>query len=138
MIELPPDAPVVIVDDNEAELMILETVFERSALDNPIERCRGGAAILERMDEAAAGEKEFPGLILMDINMPRMSGFDVLKLLRVRGAFRERPVIMMMSSSDAGEDRSNALELGAEGYLVKPTGLAEYVTLIDKTFTNQR
>lgn len=136
MIEIPVDAPILVVDDSEAELMIVETVLERSLLANPVEVCLGGNEALERMARAAAGTAPVPCLLLMDVNMPRTSGFDVLRELRAQEAFESIPVVMMLSSSDADEDRVRARALGADLYRVKASGISAYIDLIDGAFVN--
>lgn len=136
MIEIPVDAPILVVDDSEAELMIMETVLERSVLANPVELCLGGQEALERMARATSGAAPVPCLLLMDVNMPRTSGFDVLRELRAQETFKSTPVVMMLSSSDAAEDRTRAHELGADLYRVKASGINAYVDLIDRVFVN--
>jgi two-component system response regulator len=63
-----------------------------------------------------------PDLILLDVNTPRLDGFDVLAFIKSQSFIREVPVVMLTSSRDAREERK-ALELGAEQFLTKPTSL---------------
>lgn len=136
MIPLPEESPILVVDDSEADLMITETVLERSGLSNPVEVFSSGEALIERMEQVLEGAMPFPILLLVDVNMPRLSGFDVLRDLRGRPEFRKLPVIMLLSSSDAEEDRARARGLGADDYLVKASGVESYVELIDTTFVS--
>lgn len=136
MIHLPPDAPILVVDDNEADLMIIETVVERSNLDNPVELFRGAGDALERMEQVLEGDASFPVLMLVDVNMPRMNGFQLLEELRSREEFRKLPIVLMLSSSDAEGDRKKAERLGADDYLVKASGIQEYVDLLNASFSN--
>jgi len=136
MISLPVESPILVVDDNEADLMITETVLERSGLSNPVELFSSGAAALERMEGVLDGTMPYPMLLLVDVNMPRLSGFEFLRELRAQPPFKTLPVVMLLSSSDAEEDRIKAKALGADDYLVKASGVDAYVRLIDTTFVN--
>jgi CheY-like chemotaxis protein len=68
-------------------------------------------------------------LILLDLKMPVMTGFDVLAWLQIRPEFRHIPVVVL-TSSDHGPDRRKALEMGAAEYLVKPNGVDELVVMV--------
>ena len=77
----------------------------------------------ENVDQAIAlVERTSPDLILLDINMPGMNGFDVLSFLRSRKEGRCLPIVMLTTSSSK-EDITKAYELGANAYMVKPASL---------------
>jgi DNA-binding response OmpR family regulator len=69
-----------------------------------------------------------PRLVLLDLKMPRLSGFDVLSWLRGEESFRELPVVILTSSSHES-DIKRAYDLGAHSYLVKPVGFDALVEL---------
>jgi DNA-binding response OmpR family regulator len=76
---------------------------------------------------------QVPDLILLDINMPKVSGLELLEFLRSRQAFKELPVVMLSSeTADILVDR--ALRLGADAYLVKPALVDELSAAIRKAF----
>ena len=136
MYVLSPDMPIIVVDDNAADLSIIDYVLRDSHLGNEVLFFEDGASVLKHLDAVASAQHPMPALILLDINMPRTSGFEVLATLRANPAFGDRPIIAMLTSSDAEEDRHRAEELGANCYLAKQSGLAEFVALIDENFEN--
>jgi CheY-like chemotaxis protein len=76
----------------------------------------------------------FPALVLLDINMPRKNGREVLKWIRQQPQFKSLPVVMLTSSSRT-EDLQAARELGAEDYLLKPSDPKQLVELVKKLHT---
>jgi DNA-binding response OmpR family regulator len=73
-------------------------------------------------------EAPCPQVILLDLNLPRTSGMEVLRRLKTSPRFAEVPVIVV-TSSDASMDRAEAANLGVDGYFVKPQNLDEYMKL---------
>jgi len=69
-----------------------------------------------------------PDLAIIDLNLPRKSGRDILEILRSLPACHAMPVVVL-SSSDAPQDRADAIRLGANQYLPKPSGLDEFLGL---------
>ena len=134
MFVLPPDRPILVVDDNAADRHMMSYVFRRSELKNELVLIESGALVCAYMEEVAAGNKPFPALVFLDINMPCVSGFDVLKQLRADPAFTALPIIVMLSSSD--DDKIQAEALGASKYLSKPSGLSDFVALVEDNFKN--
>jgi DNA-binding response OmpR family regulator len=79
---------------------------------------------------------DLPELMLLDINMPEVSGLDLLEFIRRRGAWKKMPILMISTEAvDAQVDR--ALELGADGYLVKPVTIDELEEAISNAFKRQ-
>jgi CheY-like chemotaxis protein len=74
-----------------------------------------------------------PDILLLDINMPEVTGLDFLEFLRRRPEWKDMPVVML-STEAADVTVDQALELGADGYLTKPATLEELDKVIDRTF----
>lgn len=136
MIIIPEHLPILVVDDDVAERAILKAVLEESNLRNEIIFIADGRAAIDYLESTLDGKNPIPGLALLDINMPGLSGFDVLSHLRARDEFRELPVVVMISSSDAKEDKTRAGELGANAFLPKQSGFADFVNLVNNEFGN--
>lgn len=121
---------MLIVEDNEADAFLIS-----ETLDAEPRRCetfilRDGAeacAYIAAVDRNAAR----PDLIMLDINLPKLDGFAVLSAIRRHDALREVPVVML-SSSDAPGDVTRSYELGANCYVTKPVGLAEFQTKLGR------
>ncbi len=114
---------VLLVEDNEDDAELVMRAFRRAGVANPIQHVVDG-------DQAVAylgGSGPFadrvlhprPGLVLLDLKLPRRSGFEVLQWLRGRPETRRLPVVVLTSSDD-NSDIGRAYDLGANSYLVKP------------------
>ena len=75
-----------------------------------------------------------PDLILTDIQMPNLDGFELIKRLKESGYFRDIP-IMVLSSKEGSEDRIKCLRLGAQDYIVKPFNPEELLVRMEKLLT---
>src|SRR5262249_20001067 len=87
-----------------------------------------GESAIRILDRVDSGSDECPNLLLLDVNVPRRSGPQVLERLRKSPRCGEIPVVMM-SSSDSPADRQRALDLGATEYFCKPSTLSEFMQL---------
>jgi CheY-like chemotaxis protein len=110
-------APIVIIDDSADDLFFTRRLIERAGLGSPLV-CLQGAA--EGMDylQRVARKRRPPRLILLDIKMYLLNGFEILRWIREQDVLRQTPVVML-SGSDQEEDRRRAGQLGATGFLVK-------------------
>lgn len=126
------DAEIVLVDDDEVEIMIARKNLARSRLRNPLLTFQSGGAFLAHMGEVKAERHPIPSLVLLDLRMPLLDGFEVLERLRSDQAFSEIPVILIFSNSNNESDVAKSAALGADGYWVKPTSSEGYVALFDR------
>jgi CheY-like chemotaxis protein len=125
------EAPVVIVDDNVDDTRTAQRCYQRSKLTNPMICFGSGEDFLVYLDQVKDGLQPLPVLVLLDIRMPRMDGFDVLKAIREQESFRAVPVVMMLTNSDYDKDVERSAQLGANGYKEKPSTIADYVAFFD-------
>jgi CheY-like chemotaxis protein len=107
--------PLLAVDDSEDDLFILRRCFERSTL---VDVCRmdcfqSGTDFLAHMDRVSSGDEPFPAMVLLDINMPMMDGFEVLAALRARDEFVRLPAVVFVSTSDRLYEAERAEHFGA-------------------------
>lgn len=120
-----PLPKICLVEDYAADAMLLKISVRRTSA--PIELCveTTGEAALARL---AAEPVETFRLVVIDINLPRLSGFEVLKRLRAEPGTAAL-VVIMMTSSTAPNDVEKAYTLGADAYLVKPFESKAYETV---------
>lgn len=123
--------PVVMVDDSADDLVIAERCYRRSHLANAFVTLSGGRALVEHIEAVDRGEQPMPAIVLLDINMPDMTGFEALVAIRAMPSFTTLPVIMMLSNSDSPRDAEQSLALGASGLQTKPLRLRDYVAFFD-------
>ncbi len=114
---------VLIVDDNRADIDLILLAFEEAGLNAFIATAQDGHDAQAKMNHCR------PNLMLLDINMPKADGFEVLRMIRDHQQFAGTPVIMM-SSSNSSIDQARAHLLGVIRYWVKPIRFSEWVALV--------
>jgi len=119
---------VLIVDDEVHNSGVLEFVFKFH--DAKVRIADSGAECLRLI------EKEVPTLILLDLSMPKMSGWDVLKIIRADEALKAIPVITITAQVMAG-DREHALEAGFDGYIPKPISVSSIIKTIQEILSSR-
>ncbi|HEU5125008.1 MAG TPA: response regulator [Verrucomicrobiae bacterium] len=129
------DKMVLIADDSPEDQLILRMAFEKAKVNADIQCVRDGEETVQYL----SGKRNFrdrkahplPVLLLLDLRMPRMDGFDVLAWLQEQTGLKRLPV-SVLSSSDEPTDVNRAYDLGANSYLVKPKGVDGYHELVEK------
>lgn len=117
------------VDDDPLDLRIARRCHSRSGIERPLETFDGGDELLTYMQSVARGEAPRPALLLVDIRMPGIDGFEVVRRVRAQSAFADAPPIAMLTTSDLDEDRETAGEVGCAAYLVKPKNTQSFIEL---------
>lgn len=120
---------LLLVEDNPADVFLLQAAAELADLPLDLTVAADGAAALALLSGLDA-EGAWPQLVLLDLNMPRMNGFEVLQALQA-SAFPPLPVVMFTTSS-APADLQRAAALGAASFVTKPAELAALVTLLQQ------
>lgn len=116
-----PLPPILIAEDSAEARTIFERLFRKLRVDNPIQFADDGQAAIDYLAAVLAGEQTAPVLVLLDLNMPRKTGLDVLRWLRIQCALPGTPVVILTGSAEMREVRE-CHELGVASYLVKPVG----------------
>lgn len=124
---------ILLVEDNPADVEITIEAFRRTHKGNHVSVCRDGEEALEFLFQrgryARAGSAPRPDLVLMDLNLPRKSGADVIEQLKLNEHLKDIPVVVL-TTSDRDEDVQRCYRLGANNYLIKPVQFDECVKLI--------
>jgi len=120
------DPIVLLVDDSETDALLMRTVFERAGFVLPLQFAHDGVEAIAylRGDGPYCDRIKFPlpTVMLLDLNMPRKDGFEVLVWIREQPALK-RLRVYVLTASNRPEDIRRAYDLGANSYLVKPTNL---------------
>ena len=112
---------VLLVDDDDGHLMVARRAIARANLAVDVHVAHTGKEALQELgldDGAEAKPPDVPVLVMLDLSMPGVSGWDVLRRIRSDGRRRQIPVVVV-SSSGRPEDVRRSYELGANSYLVK-------------------
>ncbi len=125
-------SPVLIADDDQDDVVILRLAFQRAGLPNPLIVVRDGQQLVDHLSKLENSEaKNFPRLLLLDLKMPKLNGFDVLVWMAARDQLKELPVIVLSASSHE-KDMEKARTLGARDYYVKPRTLGDLVQFVQE------
>jgi CheY-like chemotaxis protein len=123
---------VLLVEDDLNDIFLVKRAFKKAQIPNPLQVVTDGVeAIRYLQGEGRYADRQLhplPSLIVMDIKMPRKTGFEVLDWIKSDGVLRRLPVIIV-SSSDQTEDINHAYESGANAYMVKPVDFRAVETL---------
>lgn len=119
---------ILLVEDNPADIRLTQEVFRDCKMANRLRVARDG---LEAMDmlRGASGDGVMPDLILLDLNMPRMDGREVLDELKKDARLKTIPVIVL-TTSDAEQDILRSYQLGTNAYITKPVDLGQFVRVV--------
>lgn len=126
-------APVLAAEDEESDALILRLAFQRAGVPHPLVIVGDGQEAVDYLTGSPPYTDRtihpLPGLLLLDLKMPRMNGFEVLAWMGPRPEFKDLPAIVLSSSANDA-DILMARQMGARDYVVKPHALPDYVKLI--------
>lgn len=125
---------ILIAEDNEDDIIITQRAFRDSRLQNNIQIVRDGQAALDVIFGRAPYEDRtknpFPQLLLLDINMPKKNGFDVLHEIQTHPECQSIRVVMLTSSAD-DDDVAKSYQTGACAYIRKPVDFDDFLKVVE-------
>ncbi len=128
-----PVPRVFAIEDNPADARLIKEGIDDAGLEVDFQMIQSGQQAVERLTEIDRAEpRDHPDLILLDLNLPGKSGFEVLSIVRNETAFQEVPVVVV-SSSENPEDVKRVYDLSANAYVTKPADPDEYIQMINAT-----
>jgi CheY-like chemotaxis protein len=124
---------ILLAEDNDGDVFLVRRALEKRGLLHELVVAHNGEEALIWLDAHADSHSTYPhrdapDLILLDLNLPRVDGGQLLSHIRKSDSFSRTPVIVL-TSSDSPKDRQMAMELGANLYFRKPTDLASFMDL---------
>lgn len=126
------DGPIVVVDDDEIQILLVQTCYKKSNRKNELICLNSGDRFLNYINSVQSNNSQVPELVLLDINMPKTNGFDVLEKVRSIENFKDIPIIMMLTTSDSEKDRIKSKELKANAYFSKPVNASSYINFFQE------
>ena len=120
---------VLIIEDNVGDVGLFRWALEQAGVDCELSILGDGGAAFDWMrEENSSADPAVPDLIVLDLNLPKASGREILTAMRSTAVFADVPVVVWTSSNAPG-DRAQLQKLSVSRYLVKPSELAEFVKL---------
>jgi len=130
---MPTPAPILLAEDDDNDVFLLRRALAKAGLPNQLVVARDGQEAIDYLAGAHPfGDRSrypLPGLVLLDLKMPRINGFDVLAWKAARAQFNGLPVVVLSSSSQES-DIEKARQMGAADYQMKPAAFEELVNLL--------
>ncbi len=121
---------ILLVEDNEGDILLTTEALEDSKIINKTTVLRDGRAAIDFF-EALNNKHETPDLVLLDINLPKQNGHEVLQYIKKSELYNQIPVIMLTTSSSE-KDILSAYKHYANCYITKPIDVTEFMSAIGK------
>jgi CheY-like chemotaxis protein len=118
---------IFVADDDEDDHYLLQTAFRVHCPACQLQFAHDGLVLLELLNQSTL----IPSLIILDLNMPRLDGFETLQILRHNPLYAKTPIIIL-TTSDNQSDRQQAFELLASEFVTKPLSLYELTQLVQQ------
>lgn len=128
------DTPILLAEDDENDIFLMGRAFDRARIPNRLFVVRNGQEAIDYLSgNGQYNQREkfpLPGLMLLDLKMPSVDGFDFLKWLRNHDQFNKLPLVVL-TSSKLQADIDQSRQLGVFDYRVKPQSFEDLVRLLD-------
>lgn len=126
---------ILLAEDDPNDVWLIQRAFQKANLGGVLKIVQNGEEAVSYLtgagDFADRTKHPQPFLLLLDLKMPRMDGFEVLEWIRAEPKFR-RLLVVVLTSSNVQKDIDRAYELGANSYLVKPVEFQEMVQMVHR------
>lgn len=118
---------ILLVEDDDVDRLTVRRAIKKLKIPNKLITAENGEEALEMLQDM----QELPWFILLDINMPRMNGLELLKILKADERLKVIPVIMLTTSAQ-DQDRYESFRHSVAGYVIKPVEFNRFVDTIDQ------
>ena len=129
----PPLITILMAEDDADDRLMTREAFQECRLGNPLQFVSDGEELMDYLKRrgpyADAVRFPMPGLILLDLNMPRKDGREALREIKADPALREIPVVVL-TTSKAEEDVANSYSAGANSFITKPVSFAALIEVV--------
>jgi DNA-binding response OmpR family regulator len=129
---MPDQRQILLVEDSADDVELITAALKKQQLENRVDVARDGEQALDylhRRGRFAGRDDGNPGLVILDLKLPKLSGFEVLTAMRGDRALRHLPVVVLTSSREE-RDLVRSYEAGTNAYVVKPVAYADFVAAV--------
>lgn len=124
--------PILLVEDDEVDVMNVQRAFKKNHIGNDLIIAGNGVEALELLlADSPKRLSAMPKIVLLDINMPKMNGLELLKILRADDELKKLSVFMLTTSNEE-RDKIEAYNLNVAGYIIKPVNFESFIDAIKK------
>lgn len=127
--EMEKTVNLVLIEDNPHDVELTLHALRKANVTNPVRVLRDGAEAVEFFLATKAAPPRAPTIILLDLRLPKVSGFEVLARLKKEPSTRLIPVVVLTSSREDG-DLQEAYRLGANGFVQKPVEFSQFAATV--------
>ncbi|MET8849249.1 response regulator [Amycolatopsis sp. NPDC004625] len=132
MTQAPTPIDILLVEDDPGDVLMTREAFTHHKIRNPLHVAEDGVEALRFLHrEGPFRDSPRPGLILLDLNLPRKDGRELLGEIKQDPALRTIPVVVL-TTSEADEDILRSYELHANAYVTKPVDFEKFVEVVRK------
>ena len=118
--------PILLIEDDQADAMTVKRALKEIKVTNRLDIANDGEEALTFLKNP---ENEKPGIILLDLNMPRMNGIEFLKIAKKDEGLKKIPVVVLTTSKE-DQDKIDSFNLGVAGYMIKPVDYHKFVEVV--------
>lgn len=128
---MPNRSVLLLVEDNPDDAELTLMAFEQGGINNPVVVAQDGAEALDYLLPNTADAPDLPALILLDLQLPKINGLQVLREIRSNANTKLLPVVVL-TTSDEQSDLINSYELGCNSYVRKPVDYDQFLNVIQQ------
>lgn len=128
------DRPIIILDDDPADLFAFEKAYASFGLKNPLIQFENPSGFFQFLEMVKQKCQPMPELLVLDVNLGTSNGFDLVKEIRSDAIFKSKPNIIMLSSEVENDSQEKTKVSGANAFAVKPMGIDEYKSFMDRIY----
>ncbi len=125
------EVKIMLVEDNEGDIVLIKEALTEGKIKNSLTVLRDGAQAIKYFTATMDTPEDFPDLVLLDINLPKVDGKGVLEFIKTNDKIKKIPVIMLTSSSSY-DDITDSYNLHANCFITKPVHFTAFIEVVQK------
>ena len=118
--------PILLVEDDQVDAMTVKRALKELNITNKLDIVNNGEEALTFLRNP---ENEKPGIILLDLNMPKMNGIEFLQIAKKDDTLKRIPVVVLTTSKE-DQDKVDSFNFGVVGYMIKPVDYRKFVEVV--------